>query len=85
MAAGISTSTGDFNKDVAITWGDGRGKMLDDGQLLSLSRDKFSGSGFQSKNMFLFGKFSLQLKLIAGNSAGTVITYYVSLFHSWST
>ncbi|PRQ37471.1 putative xyloglucan:xyloglucosyl transferase [Rosa chinensis] len=42
-------SAGNFNQDFKITWGDGRAKILNDGQLLTLSLDKASGSGFESK------------------------------------
>lgn len=72
-------SAGNFYKDFDITWGDGRGKIINNGQLLTLSLDKTSGSGFQSKNEYLFGKIDMQLKLVRGNSAGTVTAYYVSL------
>ncbi|XP_044462960.1 probable xyloglucan endotransglucosylase/hydrolase protein 23 [Mangifera indica] len=71
-------SAGSLNDNFDITWGDGRAKMLNNGDLLTLSLDKASGSGFQSKNEYLFGKIDTQLKLVAGNSAGTVTAYYLS-------
>ncbi|XP_008801542.2 probable xyloglucan endotransglucosylase/hydrolase protein 23 [Phoenix dactylifera] len=69
---------GNFYQDVDITWGDGRAKILNNGELLTLSLDKSSGSGFQSKKEYLYGKIDMQIKLVSGNSAGTVAAYYLS-------
>ncbi|MBA0635936.1 hypothetical protein Godav_025615 [Gossypium davidsonii] len=69
---------GDFYQDFDLTWGDRRGKIFNGGKLLSLSLDRVSGSGFQSKKEYLFGRIDMQLKLVAGNSAGTVTAYYLS-------
>ena len=78
-------SAGNFYQDFDITWGDGRGQIRDGGQGLTLSLDRTSGSGFQSRNEYLFGRIDMQLKLVRGNSAGTVTAYYVSLSFSLSS
>ncbi|KAH7510765.1 hypothetical protein FEM48_ZijujUnG0090800 [Ziziphus jujuba var. spinosa] len=73
----VTVFAGNFYQDFDITWGDGRGKILNNGQLLTLTLDKASGSGFQSKNHYLFGKIDMQIKLVPGNSAGIVTAYYL--------
>lgn len=67
-----------FYQDFDLTWGGNKAKIFSRGQLLSLSLDRVSGSGFQSKREYLFGRIDMQLKLVAGNSAGTVTAYYLS-------
>ncbi|KAK2641689.1 hypothetical protein Ddye_023452 [Dipteronia dyeriana] len=78
VAVGSSAASNNFYSDFDLTWGDHRAKIFNGGQLLSLSLDKISGSGFQSKKEYMFGRIDMQLKLVAGNSAGTVTAYYLS-------
>ncbi|CAA7409335.1 unnamed protein product [Spirodela intermedia] len=67
-----------FNTDVEITWGSDKAKVMENGNLLQLTLDRASGSGFKSKQEYLFGRIDMDIKLVAGNSAGTVTAYYLS-------
>lgn len=48
-----------------------------EGELLKMKLDNHSGAGFSSKSKYLYGKVAVQIKLVEGDSAGTVTAFYV--------
>ncbi|CAN1161152.1 Xyloglucan endotransglucosylase protein 6 [Linum perenne] len=52
--------------------------VIHEGEQLKLKLDNYSGSGFQSKSKYMFGKVNIQIKLVEGDSAGTVTAFYMS-------
>ncbi|KAJ4748452.1 Xyloglucan endotransglucosylase/hydrolase [Rhynchospora pubera] len=67
-----------FSKNYVPTWAYDHIKYFNGGNEISLVLDKSTGTGFQSKGSYLFGHFSMQIKMVPGDSAGTVTAYYLS-------
>ncbi|KAL5231811.1 hypothetical protein ABZP36_030587 [Zizania latifolia] len=69
--------------DVEVVWGadhsffymDGGGDA--GGDTLALCLDETHGSGFRSKDAYLYARFDIDIMLVANNSAGTVTTLYL--------
>ncbi|KAK1665183.1 hypothetical protein QYE76_053342 [Lolium multiflorum] len=67
-----------FEKNYVPTWAEDHIQYLNGGREVQLSLDKSTGTGFQTKGSYLFGHFSMHIKLVGGDSAGTVTAFYLS-------
>ncbi|XP_062079780.1 xyloglucan endotransglucosylase/hydrolase protein 24-like [Humulus lupulus] len=77
-SSSIGVFGGNLFDDLHCSWGNGRSKIVNNGQLLSVTLDKVSGSGFESNGKYLFARIDMLIKLVSGNSAGTVTAFFLS-------
>lgn len=66
-----------FQKNYVPTWAQDHIHYIDGGREVQLYLDKTTGTGFQTRGSYLFGHFSMHMKLVGGDSAGTVTAFYV--------
>ena len=66
-----------FQRNYVPTWAADHIRYVDGGREVQLYLDKSTGTGFQTRGSYLFGHFSMHMKLVGGDSAGTVTAFYV--------
>ena len=67
-----------FGRNYVPTWAFDHIKYFNGGNEIQLLLDKYTGTGFQSKGSYLFGHFSMNIRMVPGDSAGTVTAFYLS-------
>ncbi|KAM0912849.1 hypothetical protein ACQ4PT_012540 [Festuca glaucescens] len=77
QGAYAAAATPSFGDSFEITGAEDHVKTSPDGQTWYLSLDNKTGVGFQTKQKYLFGWFSMKLKLVGNDSAGVVTAYYM--------
>ncbi|KAJ7298746.1 hypothetical protein O6H91_Y444000 [Diphasiastrum complanatum] len=69
-----------FDDNYNITWAPDHFSIINNGELVGIMLDKVSGAGFGSINRYLYGNITMQIKLVANDSAGTVTAYYTNVY-----
>ncbi|KAI3980075.1 hypothetical protein MKX01_042729 [Papaver californicum] len=67
-----------FHKSYIPSWSSDHIKYFNGGSNVDLVLDKYSGTGFQSRDSYLFGHFSMRIRMVGGDSAGVVTAFYLS-------
>uniref|UniRef100_R7WFM7 Xyloglucan endotransglucosylase/hydrolase n=1 Tax=Aegilops tauschii TaxID=37682 RepID=R7WFM7_AEGTA len=81
----VDIGRADIYEDIEIIWSADHTYYFMDGEseALALSLDYNRGSAFKSKEMYHFVRIDIDIKLIEGNSAGTVCTVYTISEGPW--
>ncbi|CAM8893637.1 unnamed protein product [Rhodiola kirilowii] len=77
MSCMSAVSKESFDDNFSIMWSKDHFKTSDDGETWYVSLDNETGCGFQTKERYRFGWFSMRLKVVAGDSAGVITAYYM--------
>uniref|UniRef100_A0A0D9X5N7 Xyloglucan endotransglucosylase/hydrolase n=1 Tax=Leersia perrieri TaxID=77586 RepID=A0A0D9X5N7_9ORYZ len=77
-----SSAAASMYDEVEMVWGNDHSFFYIDGEggadeILALCLDETHGSGFHSKDAYLYARFDIDMMLVANNSAGTVTTLYL--------
>ncbi|XP_065016806.1 probable xyloglucan endotransglucosylase/hydrolase protein 26 [Musa acuminata AAA Group] len=67
-----------FANDTVPSWGAQNVRVSADGENLTLTLTNQTGCRIDTVNRFMLGSIEMNIKLVAGNSAGTVTSYYMS-------
>ncbi|KAH9329123.1 hypothetical protein KI387_001231, partial [Taxus chinensis] len=75
-----------FSEGYANLWGGQHQNVSQDGSSVTLLLDKSSGSGFKSKEAYMYGFFNAAVRLQAGYTAGIITSFYLSnnqVYQGW--